>query len=268
MEKNYQALLAKEPKTWHKKSLIIILIGGLTILCLPFVFDMKFTKEGLQTAKNILAYFFNPDWNALFSLQKGGIPYLLFETVCIAIVGTLIGALISFPLAFLSSRNITGNFISSIGVVLITVIRTIPALVYVLIFVQVETGAVAGILAFAVTSVGMLSKLFIESIEQLNSGIVEALDSSGANTLQKIRYGIWPQLKTNFYSNILYRFEINVKNATILGMVGAGGIGAELIFATNFFRWRDAATMIIGIIVLVLVIEYLSGKLRNKLING
>lgn len=264
----YEQILREEPKTAWKKWLIALVILGLMVACAPLVIDFKFNPDGVIVARNILAFFFNPVWENLLSVEKGGILYLLFETVCIAVLGTLIGAFISFPLAFLSSRNITGNVLSSIGVTLITIIRTIPGLVYVLIFVQIETGAVAGILAFAVTSIGMLSKLFIEAIEQLNPGIVEALNSSGCNTFQKVRYGIWPQLKTNFYSNILYRFEINVKNATILGMVGAGGIGAELIFAMNFGRWQDAMTMIIGIIVLVLVIESLSGKLRDKLING
>lgn len=266
---NYDEIIRHAPKTWIKKLIIFVVIVALVFLCIPFVKYNKFNPKGLKIAGNIFKYFFTPNLNQLLNFtSKGGIPYLLFETVCIALIGTIIASIFSLPLAFLSSRNITGPIISNIGVLIITIIRCVPALVYVLIFVQVEIGAVAGILAFSVTSIGMISKMFIEAIESLDKGILEALDSSGATTFKKIRFGIIPQLKSNFLSTIIYRFEINVKDATILGMVGAGGIGAELIFAMNAFRWKDATTIIIGIIVLVLVIEYFSTKLRNKLING
>lgn len=267
-QNKYEELLSKAPSTKLRNWLIFGFIVALIMISIPFVNYSKLSSKGLIIASNIIKHFFNPDWAALLDFGKKGIPYLLLETVCIALLGTLIGAFLSFPLAFLASRNITGEKISSLFVVLITIIRTIPPFVYVIIFVQVEVGAVAGILAFAVTSIGMISKLFIESIEELDKGVIEALDSSGATMFQKIRYGIIPQLLSNFLSTILYRFEINVKNATILGMVGAGGIGAELMFAMSNYRWRDAATLIIGIIILVLIIEYFSGKLRDKLING
>ena len=267
-EQEYEAILAKEPKHLGRNLFIALIIGVLIALCMPFLSFDKISERGIMIATNILRRFFNPDWAALVSLAPRGIPYLLLETVCIALLGTVTGAILSFPLAFIASRNITGERISSIMVVLITLIRTVPPFVYVLIFVQVEIGAVAGILAFAMTSIGMISKLFIETIEELDKGVLEALDSSGATTFQKIRYGIMPQLMSNFLSTILYRFEINVKNATILGMVGAGGVGAELMFAMGNFRWNDAATLLVGILILVLTIEYFSGKLREKLING
>lgn len=267
-QKHYEEVLTKAPSNRNRNLLVLGILLVLVFISLPFVNADKISSRGVTIAINILKNFLNPNWEALLDFGFKGIPYLLLETVCIALLGTLIGAILSFPLAFLASRNITGDRISSIFVVLITIIRTIPPFVYVIIFVQVEIGAVAGILAFAVTSIGMISKLFIESIEELDKGVLEALDSSGANTFQKIRYGIMPQLMSNFLSTILYRFEINVKNATILGMVGAGGVGAELLFAMSNFRWNDAATLIIGIVILVLIIEFFSGKLRDKLING
>ena len=115
------------------------------------------------------------------------------------------------------------------GVVSITLIRTMPVVVWAMFFVTVQAGAFAGVLAISVTSVGMISKLFIEAIEDIDKAILEALDSTGATIIQKIRYGIIPQLTASFLSTVIYRFEINVKNATILGMVGAGGIGFTLI---------------------------------------
>ena len=264
----YEEILTKAPSNRKRTIAIVFVFVVLIAISLPFVSADKISERGITIASNILKNFLSPNWAALFDFSFKGIPYLLLETVCIALLGTLIGAALSFPLAFLASRNITGERVSSIFVVIITIIRTIPPFVYVIMFVQVEIGAVAGILAFAVTSIGMISKLFIESIEEIDKGVLEALDSSGATTFQKIRYGIIPQLMSNFLSTILYRFEINVKNATILGMVGAGGVGAELLFAMSNFRWNDAATLIIGIIILVLIIEYCSGKMREKLVNG
>lgn len=93
----------------------------------------------------------------------------------------------------------------------------------------------------------------------------EALDATGANTLQKIRYGVIPQLMGNFVSSTLYRFEINVKNATILGLIGAGGIGGPIMFALGGYRWNDLGALLIGLIVIVLGIEQISGRLRKNL---
>jgi phosphonate transport system permease protein len=129
-------------------------------------------------------------------------------------------------------------------------------------------GAFTGVLTLSVASIGMIAKLFIEVIEDLDPGIIESLDASGCNTIQKIQYGIIPQLLSNFASTAIYRFEINVKYATILGMVGAGGIGAPLIFAISAFRWNDVGALLIGLIVLVLVIESFSTRLRSKLAAG
>ena len=114
----------------------------------------------------------------------------------------------------------------------------------------------------------MTSKLFIEAIEDIDKGILETMDAQGATTRQKIRFGILPQLSASFISVIMHRFEINVKNATVLGLVGAGGIGFTLISAMTAFRWNDAAAALWGIIFFVIVIETISNLVREKLIKG
>ena len=192
----------------------------------------------------------------------------MYETIMIAFIGTLLGGALSIPVAFLSSKNITGRFFSNVGVVSITLIRTMPVFVWAMFFVTVQAGAFAGVLAISVTSVGMISKLFIEAIEDIDKGILEALDSTGATIIQKIRYGIIPQLTASFLSTVIYRFEINVKNATILGMVGAGGIGFTLMDALGSFNFPVVGAALWGIIATVLVIEFFSTKIRTKLING
>ena len=241
--------------------IVLIVISNIYI---PF---NGLTQTGLQIAVNILASIFTPNLEFLLDFQtKGGVPYLMLETMAIAFLGTIFGSLVSIPFAFMSSRNIMPKWIANSGVLFITIIRTFPAVVYGLMFIRVTgPGPFTGVLTLAVASIGMVSKLYIEVIEDLDPGITEALDASGCNTIQKIQYGIIPQLMTNFISTAIYRFEINIKYATILGMVGAGGIGAPLIFAITAYRWGDAGALLIGLIVTVLIVEVISTRLRKKL---
>ncbi|MGE0003497.1 MAG: PhnE/PtxC family ABC transporter permease, partial [Candidatus Izemoplasmatales bacterium] len=163
---------------------------------------------------------------------------------------------------------IVGKF-SYIGNTIITMIRSFPFFLIALMVVAVSgPGPMTGALTIGVLSIGMISKMYIEVIEDIDSGILQALDAMGATTLQKIRNGIIPQLTASIISVVIYRFEINVKNATVLGIVGAGGIGVTLITAMNAGRWRDAAAALWGIIIVVLIVDYFSTKLRKKLVNG
>lgn len=255
------------PKTWRTKAIVLAIIVCLLILSTNYIHFKGFTATGINIAKNIFGSIFSPNKDILFNItSKNGVPYLLLETAAIAFLGTIIGTFASIPIAFLSSRNIMPTWIANIGVSLIVVIRTFPAVVYGLMFIRVTgPGPFTGVLTLAVASIGMVSKLFIEVIEELDPGIIESLDASGCNTIQKVQYGVLPQLLTNFASTAIYRFEINVKYATILGMVGAGGIGAPLIFAISAFRWSDVGALLVGLIVLVLVIEALSTRIRLKL---
>lgn len=116
-------------------------------------------------------------------------------------------------------------------------------------------------------SIGMVSKMFIESIEDLDKRILESLDAAGCH-LQKIRYGILPQLTADFTSTIIYRFDMNLRDATVLGLVGAGGIGAPLIFAMSSYRWNEVGAILLGLIILVLIIEAISAKIRVRLARG
>ena len=134
-----------------------------------------------------------------------------------------------------------------------------------LIIVVTGPGPFAGVITLALASIGMLSKLFIEAIEDLDQGIIESLDAAGSTSFQKVRYGIIPQLFSSFVSITIYRFEINVKNASILGLVDAGGIGTPLVMAMAAFRWRDVGAILWGLIILFVFVEWASSKLRSKL---
>ena len=262
-----QEQLSKQPKVFWRNALVFGISAVVILFSLDYINYKGLTDTGVEIALNILKSVFTPNLPFLLDFTtKTGVPYLILETAAIAFLGTIMGTIVSIPLAFLSSRNIVPPWFTNIGVAAITVIRTFPAVVYGLMFIRVTgPGAFTGVLTLAIASVGMVSKLFIETIEELDPGIIEALDASGCSGIQKVQYGIIPQLMSNFLSTAIYRFEINVKYATILGMVGAGGIGAPLIFAINAYRWKDAGALLIGLIIFVLIVEAISTFLRKKL---
>ncbi|GGH12903.1 phosphonate ABC transporter, permease protein PhnE [Paenibacillus segetis] len=227
------------------------------------------TENGFSIAKNILLGIVQPNTDLLFNLTTGGVLYLLIETMAIAFLGTIVGAVIAIPLAFLSASNIVPKPVSVIVRLLLIIIRTIPAIVYGLMFIRVTgQGPFAGVLTMSLTSVGMLSKLYVDVIEELDKSVLESMESIGCTMTEKIRYGILPQLSALFMSIVIYRFDMNLRDASILGIVGAGGIGAPLIFAMNSYRWSEVGSILIGLIVLILIVEYVSNKVRNKLVNG
>jgi len=264
-----QEMLTKAPKRWVSIMTSVVVIVGMSIWSLSVIRVPNVNDSGLVIVGSILRSFLNPNWDWLFSWGPSSIPLQMYETVSMAFLGTFFGAIMAIPMAFLSARNITGKFYSFIGVVAVTMIRTFPVFILGLMFVRVTgPGPFAGVMTISVASIGMMTKLYVESIEDIDKGVLEALDATGATTLQKIRYGIIPQLSANFISNSIYRFEINVRNATILGLVGAGGIGFTLISAMSAYRWSDAAAALWGIIIVVLFIEFFSTKIRKKIASG
>lgn len=244
--------------------LIILFIWSFDVLNFQGISD-----NGAIIARNIIQALFEPNFEAFLSFDFDSVWYLMFETLGIALLGTLLGGVLSLPFALLTARNIVGEKASLIGTTTLTVIRTFPYFILGIMFVRVTgPGPFAGVLTISVLSIGMTAKLFIEAIEDIDKGILESLDAQGATILQKILYGVLPQLMASFVSTLMHRFEINLKNATVLGLVGAGGIGFTLISAMTAFRWHDAASALWGIILFVLIIEFLSNFIREKLIKG
>ncbi|WP_053984800.1 phosphonate ABC transporter, permease protein PhnE [Niameybacter massiliensis] len=269
MNERIQAQLNKQPKTWIFQVisvLIVVILIGWSSSAVNF---KGVTAGGMDVAGNIIKGIFNPDTQLLFNFTNQGVPYLLLETVCIAFLGTIVGAILAIPIAFLSATNLVPKPIALIGRVLIMAIRTIPTFVYGLMFIRVTgPGPFAGLLTMSVASIGMVSKMYIESIEDLDTKILESFEASGCTTFQKIKYGILPQLMPDFASTIIYRFDMNLRDATVLGLVGAGGIGAPLIFAMNAYKWNQVGAILAGLIILVLIVEWISSKIRVKLARG
>jgi phosphonate transport system permease protein len=257
------------PRTLILKLFIAALIIYLFFWSVPITEGPLLSQAGIDIAKRMFQGLANPTWDKIFSLKNFHVPYLMFETVMVAFLGTIIGTVVAIPLSFLGSRNITNKYMAYFISVVVVFIRTMPFFVIGLIFIRVVgPGAFAGVLAIGFTSTGMITKLYTEVVEDMDKGILEALDSTGATPVQKLRIGIVPQLFANFVSVSLYRFDINVRNAIILGLIGAGRLGFELNAAIGNFRYRDAAAFLWGIIVVVMVIEFSSAALRKRLIYG
>lgn len=268
---NSEVRKAYESRPKHLLRNIVLTIVFIVVIGWSFetVVYSGINPNGIVIARNIFNALIQPnlDWLLNFGSTGTSIPWLMVETIAIAFLGTILGAILAIPMAFLSARNITGKTASAVGNTLISIIRTFPYFILGLMFIRVTgPGPLAGVLTIGISSIGMISKLYVEIIEDIDKGILLALDATGATTFQKIRYGIIPQLTASFVSAAIYRFDINVRNATILGLVGAGGIGFTLIAALAVYRWNDVAAALWGIVVVVLVTEAISNFIRSKLV--
>lgn len=186
------------------------------------------------------------------------------ETVQIALWGTLLGIVLALPVCFFAARNLSpyGWVFHALRQVL-NVMRGINEIILALIFVAaVGLGPFAGVLAIAVHGAGMLGKFFAEAIEEIDEGPLDALRAAGASSLQRIVFGVLPQVLPAWIGVVLYRFETNIRVSTVLGMVGAGGIGFELISSMKLFAYEDTAACVLMILALVLVADLISSKLR------
>ncbi|OON90460.1 MAG: phosphonate ABC transporter, permease protein PhnE [Candidatus Epulonipiscium fishelsonii] len=268
MTDKIRAKLNEQPHRW------IFQFGSMLLLFVLMLWSTTTLKykgsfDQMAIVKSIITGIFTPDLEFLFNFTIQGVPYLLLETMCIAFLGTVVGAVLAIPISFLSATNLVPYPIAVIGRIFIMAVRTVPVFVYGLMFIRVTgPGAFAGLMTMSVCSIGMVSKMYIEAIEDLDIKILESFDACGCTMFQKIRYGILPQLMPDFVSTIIYRFDMNLRDATVLGVVGAGGIGAPLIFAMNAYRWHEVGAILAGLIVLILLVEYISGKIRTKLARG
>lgn len=260
---------ANRPRYWMLYTLIVLIIVLLVSWSSSDIHFTGLTATGTEVAKGVVHGVFDPDLKLMFGTGETDVPYLLLQTIAIAVLGTLIGAILAIPFAFLASTNIMPKPVAYLFRLLILLIRTIPSLVWALMWIRVTgPGAACGVITQSVCSIGMISKMYITAIEDLDTHILESLDAMGCNAFEKIRYGVIPQLTASFISTTIYRFDINLKDATTLGIVGAGGIGASLVQCLNSRRWAMVGSFVWGLMVLALIIEFFSTRIRRKLAHG
>jgi phosphonate transport system permease protein len=193
----------------------------------------------------------------------------LSETLAIAFLGTLLAALLAFPLGLLAAKNVVANrILHFVTRRCLDTIRGIDVLIWALVFINVVgLGPFAGILAIAVSDAGSFGKLFSEAIEAAERGPVEGVVSTGGSKPQAIRYGLLPQVFPVIVSQVLYYFESNTRAATIIGIVGAGGIGMHLVEQIRVLEWQVIAFLVLMILVTVAIIDWLSTRLRFAIIG-
>jgi phosphonate transport system permease protein len=224
-------------------------------------FDFLKLGEGAANMGEFIARMFPPDFSDFpnFSL-------LLLETLQMAIVGTALGALLSLLIAFGAASNIAPAWLYYPCRWTMNIIRSLPDLVIALMFVSaVGLGPFAGILAMTIGSIGSIGKVFAEAMEAVDRGPIVAMESVGASKRQIVQYAVLPQALPMLTSYTLLLFEGNVRGATILGLVGAGGIGLELTTAMNRYEYEHLGAMVLCIILLVTAIDQLSAIIRKKI---
>jgi phosphonate transport system permease protein len=247
-------------------------IATVFVVALTFVAGVLITKINLRAfltgaghAAVIVRDLVRPDW----SILSDGLG-LLIVTLFMALMATLFGVAVSVPLSFLGARNlmrgVTGRSVYTVVRVVLSVIRSIEPIVWAIIFVVwVRMGTFPGLLALFVHSVADLTKLYSERLESIDPGPVEAIAATGANRIQVVRYGMIPQMINPYLSFTLYRWDINVRMATIIGLVGGGGIGYDLFSYVGAWEFRQVGLLMLLIVVAVWAIDYLSSRLRAQL---
>lgn len=190
----------------------------------------------------------------------------MIQTINIAVIGTILALVMAAPVAYISARNTTPNQPThALGTIIVAGSRSIHSLIWGLIFVILfGTGVLAGILAVAFRSIGFVAKLLSEEIEEIDTAATDAIRATGGSELDVLVYGILPQIKPALAGISVYRWDINVREATIIGFVGAGGIGVELQNSIDSFQWDAVLTILLAILIIVLASEGISAYVRQK----
>ena len=243
--------------------------AGLAAIVAVFVWSAVATEvsigrmvEGLPYMWDFLRRMVPPDPSVLGNAIRGAI-----QTIQIAIVGTMVAAVLALPVGFAAARNAAPRWLFYTSRLMLNAFRAVDTLVYALFFVAaVGLGPFPGVLAVIVYTATVLAKLYSEAIEAIEPGPVEAVRATGATALQVLRWGVLPQLVPQFLSFTLYRFETNIRAAAVLGFVGAGGIGFYVQTYLRLLNYPAAASVLLVLVGLVMVVDFASSRLRARLV--
>ena len=222
-----------------------------------------FVTDAPTQAADIGSRMVPPKWSYMNKLWKP-----VWDTINIATIGTIIAMAIAVPVAFATARNTTPNIVvRTIGLFIIVSSRSVNSLIWALILVFIlGPGVLAGTIAIGLRSIGFCAKLIYESIEEIDHTQVEAIEATGASGPQKMIFGILPQVLPTIAGVGIYRWDINIRESTILGLVGAGGIGLQLNGSLNTLAWTQVSLILIVILVTVFISEWVSAKVRGAII--
>jgi len=261
----------RHPEVWRRFSprqtlvryawyvgIVFVALWSVRQLEIPWLY---FLDAHVQAA-DLLVRMFPPDWAFIEQVLDP-----LIETIHIATLGTAFTFIIAFPIAFLSARNTTYNDLTwLIGRFILVTSRSVNTVVWGLVFVAIfGPGPVAGIWAITARSIGFMGKLIAEAIEEVDEGTIEAIEATGASRLQVLWIGVLPQVLPIIWGTSIYRWDINIRESTVLGFVGAGGIGIILYSSINLFAWSEVGIIIIAIFVVVVFSEFVSAAVRQRI---
>jgi phosphonate transport system permease protein len=223
-----------------------------------------FVTDAPRQAADLTSRMFPPKWSYISELW-----WPLWDTINMATLGTLMGIAIAVPVAFMAARNTTPSkvFVRPIALFIIVASRSINSLIWALLLVSIiGPGLLAGIVAIGLRSVGFVAKLLYEAIEETDINQVEAVTATGGSAAQVIHYGIVPQVMPTFYGVSVFRWDINIRESAILGLVGAGGLGLQLQNSLNVLAWPQVTMLFVVILATVVVSEWVSARVRHAII--
>jgi len=268
-----EALRRRHPQVFDRRlvrraltaALVLFMLG---LACYAF-WRLDFSLTRLGTGLAQIAHIIASMWPPSPGQHLPLFLHALAETLAIALIGTLTGALLAFPLGLLAAKNVIPNVFAHFAVRrVLDTIRGVDVLIWALIFINVVgLGPFAGILAIAVSDMGSFGKLFSEAIENSDRKPVEGVVSTGGSSLHAVRFGLVPQVFPVMASQVLYYFESNTRSATIIGIVGAGGIGLHLTEQIRVLDWNKVAFLVLMILVTVAIIDWISSRLRFAVIG-
>ena len=261
------------PRTWHRFSarqrltrfaiylavVAAVVASARTIEIIPeFLYDAPAQMQDLLKRM----------WPIAWSHYPKGVHEALMETIHIATLGTILAVVMAVPIGIVAANNVVpwkaANYLAKL---LLVTSRSVNSLVWALLFVAIfGPGALAGTLAIAFRSIGFVGKLFGEALEEANRGTIEALEAAGAPWRSRFAWGYWPQVEPAFWSIALFRWDINVRESAVLGLVGAGGIGMALDTAMNLFQWDRVAMVLFAIFAVVVIAEVVVTQVRKRIL--
>lgn len=258
----HQGVLEQYSKGWKRRLLQLLVVMGIVLIAAWYVglLNAGTLAEGIPAIMTLAGESFPPDFS---NAADWLLP--LVDTLAMSIAGTAVAVLFSVPLAFLAARNTSPHpLVFQVARVLLNALRSVPELIMGIIFVAaVGFGALPGVLALGLHSIGMVGKFFAEAIEHVDEAPVEAARAAGASPLQVLYHAVLPQVMPQFADVSIYRWEYNFRASTVMGMVGAGGIGFELMGSLRIMQYQEVFAILLVILLMVTLVDALSGRLRK-----
>ena len=269
-------MASEEPtRTWERPTVFyneyvkyLFYIGSI-LFVLWSMWEIRITPQrflyGWSQATGLLADMYPPAYGGWESREMRLLRRGVSESIYIAMVATVTGIAVSIPVAFMAAENLVPKPIYYLNRGIITISRSLHALIVAIIFVKAfGFGAFAGVMTLTFKSIGFFSKLMAEDIEDIDMGQLEAIQATGANKIEAMIYGVVPQIMPRFVGLSVYRWDINLRASTIIGIVGAGGIGATLVTSVDSFQYDLTASILLVIIAIVMIAEGVSSFVRGR----